>query len=179
MLANLFEVRKTKNKGLGLFATQFIPKGTIVCFECEKCKKIRIRDIEKLNQEKIEFLRDYGYTFGDSHIHIDCDEAKHMNHSCDSNVLLMDSNRYIDIVVKDIRKGQEATYDYRQFALNDFDFVYKGMKCECNNPNCCKLLYLDKSLIHLKEKWSQEIKSALSNIYKIEQPLLALASINI
>lgn len=63
MLANLFEVRETKNKGKGLFAKEFIPKGAIVCFECDKCRVFsasEIRHDEMSEKDKMKLL-DYAY----------------------------------------------------------------------------------------------------------------------
>lgn len=39
MLTKLFEIRETKNRGKGLFAKEFVPRGTIALFECQQCKK--------------------------------------------------------------------------------------------------------------------------------------------
>ena len=40
ILARLFEVRKTMDKGFGLFAKQPVPTGTMVFYECQNCKRI-------------------------------------------------------------------------------------------------------------------------------------------
>src|SRR5919108_5970025 len=119
MLAKLFEVKDTGDKGKGLFAKEQIPKGTIVSFECQDCTRISKDDFELIltNKEKSLILR-YGYRKADGSYLLPCDETIYLNHSCNANIL--DSGRGFDIVVKNIAKGEEATYDYR-FFFQDSD----------------------------------------------------------
>ncbi|MCK9573595.1 MAG: SET domain-containing protein-lysine N-methyltransferase, partial [Candidatus Omnitrophica bacterium] len=52
-----------------------------------------------------------------------CDETRYLNHSCNANILGADPG--FDIVVRDIKKGEELTYDYRDF----YDDI--KMQCHC------------------------------------------------
>ncbi|MDO9068653.1 MAG: SET domain-containing protein, partial [Deltaproteobacteria bacterium] len=111
MLAPLFKVQKIKNKGQGLFAKEFIPRGTIVFFECHNCKATSKVVFQKLSSAQKEKLLFHAYTVKDGSVVMPCGDSKYMNHCCDSNIL--DTGKGYDIAVRDIKKGEEATYDYR------------------------------------------------------------------
>ena len=166
MIAKLFEVKDTVGRGKGLFAKEFIPRGTIVCFECIKCKVLSEPEVgyDKMSEKDREQLLDYAYRRKDGTFLAPCDETRYLNHSCNANILSAELG--FDIVVRDIKKGEEATYDYRGF--------YDDMKmpCSCGEENCCKIV----NCIHpvpekLQQFWLEKINSALKLINNVEQPL--------
>jgi len=167
MIAKIFEIKETENKGKGLFAKNFIPKGTIIDFECKECKTFSPKDLEKLPEFKRTLILENSYPQLDGSLTVLCDEARYMNHSCNANVL--DSGEDFDIVVRDIKKGEESTYDYRMFYEHP---TKKTMRCNCGEKTCCKIV---KS-VHptpnvLKRIWSRKIISALELTKKVNQPL--------
>jgi uncharacterized protein len=166
MLADLFEVKETAKKGKGLFAKEFIPKGTIVCFECDKCRVLTASEIgydDMSEAEKMKLL-DYAYRKKDGTFVLPCDETRYLNHSCNANILTADIG--FDIVVKDIKKGEEATYAYRDF----YDDV--RMPCYCEEDNCCKVvIFVHPIPEKLKEFWQKKIDSALKEVNNVKQPL--------
>ncbi|MEW6604130.1 MAG: SET domain-containing protein [Thermoproteota archaeon] len=113
MPARLFEVRETGDRGKGLFAKEFVPKGTIVFFECQRCVRISKGSFALLYEEEKAFVLKYGYTKPDGSYLVPCDGIIYLNHSYNANIL--DSGCGFDIVVRDISNGEEATYDYRLF----------------------------------------------------------------
>jgi len=166
MIAKLFEVKETKNRGKGLFATVFIPVGTIICFECKNCKAYSQEEISKLNESKRNFLLEHAYKRDDGTYLMPCSHDIYLNHSCNSNIL--DSGLGFNIVVRDINIGEEATNDYRQFYE---DSSYEII-CNCGEKNCCKIV----RCIHpvpeeLRKFWDIKIKKALTLIKRIPQPL--------
>jgi SET domain-containing protein len=170
MLAKLFEVKDAGGKGKGLFAKKPIPKGTIVSFECQKCRRIPKDDFEVLPTREKNFIFKYGYKKVDGSYLLPCDEIIYINHSCNANIL--DSGKGFDIVVKDVAKGEEATYDYRSFFFHgseEFEF-----ECMCSEDNCCRIVrpihdHNDPQSIELLEFWKMQVDSALICIDKIEQ----------
>jgi hypothetical protein len=92
------------------------------------------------NNEK-SFIPRYGCRKPDGSYLLPCDEIIYLNHSCNANIL--DSGKGFDIVVKDIAKGKEATYDYRCFFFHDSD----EFECMCGEDNCVGLS--DQSMIIL------------------------------
>jgi len=166
MIAKLFEVKETKDKGKGLFANVFIPTGTIICFECEKCKVLSKKEISELDKTKRNFVLEHAYTRKDGTYLMPCGEEIYLNHSCNSNIL--DSGLGFDIVVRNINIGEEATYDYRQF----YDDSSYEMICNCKEKNCCKIV----KCIHpvpkeLRNFWNVKIKKSLTLINTVNQPL--------
>jgi uncharacterized protein len=166
VIAKLFEVRETKNKGKGLFAKELIPKGTIICFECDKCEVRSASELgyDKMSKKEKLALLDYAYRKEDKTFVLPCDETRYLNHSCNANILTADIG--FDIVVKDIKKGEEATYDYRDF------YEDVKMPCNCNEDNCCKVVDFKHPIPEeLKEFWQKKIDSALKYVNKVKQPL--------
>ena len=162
MLAKLFEVKNTGNKGKGLFAKVPIPKGTIVSFECPKCIRISKDGFKSIltNNEKSLILR-YGYRKADGSYLLPCDEIK-----------VLDSEKGFDIVVKDIAKGEEATYDYRSFFFHDPE----EFECICGEDNCCKIVRSvhdqhNPRRFEVMKIWKKSVHDALICNDKIAQPL--------
>jgi hypothetical protein len=172
MLAKLFEVKDTAKKGKGLFAKEPIPKGTIVSFECQDCIRMSKDDFEFIltNNEKSLILR-YGYRKADGSYLLPCDEIIYLNHSCNANIL--DSGKGFDIVVKDMSKGEEATYDYRSFFFHDPE----EFECICCEDNCCKVVrsihdqHNNPQRFELMKIWKRSVNDALICSDKVDQPL--------
>ena len=172
MLAKLFEVEDAGYKGKGLFAKEPIPKGTIVSFECQDCIRISKYDFEFIltSKEKSLILK-YGYRKADGSYFLPCDEIIYLNHSCNANIL--DSGKGFDMVVKDIARGEEATYDYRSFF---FFQDPEEFECMCGEDNCCKIVRSvhdqhNPQRCELWEIWRRRVDDALICSNKIDQPL--------
>ncbi|MFA6099570.1 MAG: SET domain-containing protein [Patescibacteria group bacterium] len=164
MIAKLFSIKETSNKGQGLFAKEFIPKGTIICFECNKCQALSEEEFNQMSEKEKEIFLEHAYRKKDGSYLMPCDETKLLNHSCDSNIL--DTGKGFDIVVKDIKQGEEATYDYRVF----YDDL--KMPCNCGENNCCKVITCEHPVPkELEQFWLEQINSALDLIDEVEQPL--------
>lgn len=165
MLAPLFTLKKARGKGYGLFARQDIPRGTVVFYECPHCRvipKARFEKTSKAQKGKILF---HAYTRQDGSVVHPCGDSIYMNHSCRPNVL--DSGKGFDIVVRDIAKGQEATYDYRIFHDKDW-----GFECRCGSPYCCGTFTCRRPLAAgVRAGWDKAIRPAMRLIPKVDQPL--------
>ncbi len=164
MYADLFDVKETGSKGKGLFAKAFIPKGTIIGFECDKCEVLTGIDPERMSQKEKDDLFLRAYRKEDGSFVAPCGVVKYINHSCDANIL--DSGRGFDLAVRDIQKGEEATFDYRGF----YDDL--SMPCHCGSNHCCKIV----TCVHpvpgkLARFWSERVTAALKAINKVPQPL--------
>jgi hypothetical protein len=166
MIAKLFQVRETADRGKGLFAKEFIPKGTIVCFECSNCKVVSASELgyDKMSEKEKMALLDYAYRKKDGTFVLPCDETRYLNHSCNANILTADFG--FDIVVRDIKKGEEATYDYRDF------YEDVKMPCHCGENNCCKVVDFKHPIPkELKQFLTKKVNTALKLVNKVKQPL--------
>lgn len=176
MIANLFVIKKSKKYGqIGLFATQFIPKGTLIDFRCRKCKTYTKRDLNRMTEKKRQFIIEHEVEAGDGSYTNFCDKRQlYDNHSCNANMLNAHILRRgkkggIDIVVRNIKKGEEATTDYR---LNDEETVHFINGCMCGARNCMKNTTFKKpGSKELREFWNKKIEDAVKRIPYVKQPI--------
>ena len=106
--------------GIGLFADQFIPKGTATWKEVSPFdQQISTDEIQKLSDPAKEMFFKYSYLCKHSKKYILCfDKARFMNHSETPNTTWLDDSLQ-DIAIRDIYLGEELTCNYRLFDLND------------------------------------------------------------
>ena len=136
MIADLFEIKETDKYSKGVFATQFIPKGTIVYFYlCKKCGKYSKEELAKMSKKELRFVIDHQVKLKSGEYSKFCDDRlSYINHSCNANIL--DSGKGFSIVVRDIEKGEEGKEDYR--LLEGEDEVRFPGGCKCGEPVCMK-----------------------------------------
>ena len=115
----------SKINGIGLFANQFIPKGTLTWkFKPSFYIEITKDNLLKLPQHaKNQFLH-YCYLDKKTNKYVLCfDDARFMNHS--EIPTIEDGESFVydgDIAIKDIYEGEELTYNYRK---EDGDYARK------------------------------------------------------
>jgi SET domain-containing protein len=61
-----------------------------------------------------------------------------MNHSCDPNVFIKHETiaRSKFYAMRDIKKGEQLTYDYGVNALDQIDKELSKIECKCGSENC-------------------------------------------
>jgi uncharacterized protein len=114
-------------EGLGLFAAQHIPKGTIVWrFVPGVDALFGAEEVEKLPEITQDVCKRYGYYDHNNNKYVLCgDDARFENHSDDPNTagFYPEGDPFgMDIATRDIQEGEEITCDYRSF---DAEFAYK------------------------------------------------------
>ena len=103
---------KSAIHGLGVFAVQFIRKGTKIWRFVEGFDRFYSpKQFARLPKPARDFIKFHGYRV-DGEILFTVDNDRHMNHSDDANTYL--HNGYA-IARSNIRKGEEITNDYREF----------------------------------------------------------------
>lgn len=176
MIADMFVIRKSPKYGQkGLFATQFIPKGTLIDFRCRKCRTYSREELARLPKKQREFIVEHEVMAGTGGAYTKfCDKRQlYENHSCNANILNAHvsgcDNGGIDIAVRDIKKGEEATTDYR---LNDDETVHFTGGCKCGAKNCMKnTTFKPPALKELQRFWDRKINAAIKRIPYTKQPL--------
>lgn len=139
------EVRKTKDKGKGLFSRKKLKKGELIF-------SVDLSNEKSHSKEEIEnnpdLQSDHCDYIGNNKYVISFHPYSYMNHSCNPNVLIdhksMTKSEFY--AMKDIDKGNELKYDYGANALSGFDKDsggWKKMKCNCESENCRKIIYSD------------------------------------
>ena len=151
--------------GLGVFATQDIPKGTITWVNDGLDIRIEKKALEKLPSVCQDYIEKYSYVKDPSE---DCiinwDHARYMNHCCFSNTLCTAYN--FDVAIVDIKKNEQITCDYRMFDPCDSE-----MLLSCQKKNCLKQLKKQK-LRPIIDVWDKKIQDALYELRKLPQQLL-------
>ncbi len=114
MLLIEVEVKDTNGKGLGLFTTKFIQKGTIVYKDSDMSQIWSDEKVKSLPQIKREWWDKYAtYKAIEKQWYLCTDDARFWNHSNNPNC------RYIGdemIAIEDILQGEELTSDYKEFC---------------------------------------------------------------
>ena len=149
--------------GMGVFATAFIPKGSIT-YIFDEMELIYPQDHPLLKDSKyIDHINKYSYIDNSGNRILSWDIAKYMNHYCDFNSI---STGYgFEIAIRDIEAGEQITDDYG--TLN----IENSMDCGCGKAGCRKKINPD-DLLRYSDVWDQHIKDALKNFNNISQPLI-------
>lgn len=110
--------------GIGLFAAEFIRKGTVV-WESNPELDIRLTEeqISRLPEPCREQTRKYSYREKQTGLYVLCgDDARFFNHSARPNCLdvFTAEDGDLTLAARDIEEGEEMTCDY---ALFDLDLV--------------------------------------------------------
>src|SRR3989338_4336848 len=126
MLLVKTKIGKSKINSIGLFADQFIEKGTTI-WKFQQGFDLRVGkdELDNLSESaKAQFLK-YAYLNPDTQKYILCfDDARFFNHSDEPNsidVASPDDEEGLDVAGRDIEKGEELTCNYKDFDA-DFDF---------------------------------------------------------
>lgn len=134
--ADSYEIKQTKKKGRGVFATKIIPKGTIIGEY-----KGSVMPYEQVQNEDYDFLMyldDVNGVVADRNevgVHL-------MNHSCDPNCTMdIPDNPLIFIAIKDIQPNEELTINYRYPSKDGCQNCTHN--CFCESPNCKGTIHND------------------------------------
>ena len=170
-------VRHSKIHGNGVFAKKDIPKGAkVIEYVGEKVTK---KESDKRADDVIERASHKAgeglvYMFElnkryDIDGNVSWNTARFINHSCDPNCETdIENDRIWITAIKDIKKGEELSYDY------GYDFEhYEDHPCKCGSKNCVGFILsqddwpkLKKSLA-MKKFWKNIKKAAKKGGYKL------------
>ena len=151
--------------GHGVFATAFIPKGTItyVADDLElRLTEDKFRSYELAIQEVLDR---YAYLDSSGQRIISWDSAKYTNHSCHRNTLY--TGYGFEIALRDIQAGEEITDEYG--ALN----ILYALDCYCGSADCRKVVRPQDFDLYYQD-WDRSIQAVLGDLPQVEQPLWSL-----
>lgn len=151
--------------GNGVFATSFIPKGTIMVVRDFFDFTFANEDFRQFPPVMQEAMETYMYRDKSGQLTLSWDHARYMNHHCQSNTLMTDYN--LEIVVRDIEAGEEVTTDYG--LLN----VIEPYPISCGCEDCRGHLRLD-DIDRFAGKWDVQVEESLKLIPSVDQPLLSV-----
>jgi uncharacterized protein len=147
--------------GYGIFATQDIPKGTIVWVKDELDRTFTPDEVSQLSGPNLENLLKYTYRDKNGNYFFSWDLTRYVNHSYEPNSML--TSMGFEIAIVDIKKDEEITNDYG--TLN----IIEAFKC-ANGPHEREHVRPD-DLVRFYAKWDELVNSAMDFQAKVEQPL--------
>lgn|SRR3989338_6810987 len=117
MLYVKINLANSKIHGNGLFAAQFIPKGTVVQkFVPGIDLEITQEQIDQLSQTAQTQIYHYSYKHKKTGNWILCaDDARFLNHSLTPNLVSNSLEEEVDVAGRDIEEGEELTVNYYDF----------------------------------------------------------------
>jgi uncharacterized protein len=119
-------VKKSPVQGLGVYANKNFKTGdTVLVIDDTHI----VTDESKLTPHQHEYDCDY---LSNDKVILMQEPEKFINHSCNPNTYVKTINNLRHVLaMRDIKKGQEITYDYTINGDNDGTF-----KCNCGSKNC-------------------------------------------
>lgn len=148
--------------GVGVFATQFLPKGTIVYVEDPL--EIHIPPDSPVLQHPVykRIVEVYAILKPDGAYEISWDLAKYVNHCCHYNTIT--TGWGFDIAVRDIQPGEQITDDYGMFNVD-----YQ-MELICTFEDCRKRVRASDYKT-CEAQWEQDALGALACARNVPQAL--------
>ena len=148
--------------GYGVFATQPIPRGTLVWVEDPLDQVVTDEGRARLTPELRAALDRYAYR--DPRGHVLCwDHAKFVNHSCDP-CCHGPEGRFFEVAIRDIEAGEQLTDDYRSLGIE------QGFHCQCGADSCAGWVP-PGSDVSVSVRLERRLSGALQRHAKVDQPL--------
>lgn len=138
-----FEIKNSKISGKGVFAAANIKRFRTICFL--EGEEIPVEEmVKRVNKGILKGSDPLGI---DDDLYIQLKELpRTFNHSCNPNAFIRKKNELI--ALKNIKKGEEITYDYST-TMNDDEIKVEGFwkaKCKCGSDNCRGIIDQFKTL---------------------------------
>jgi SET domain-containing protein len=151
--------KKSGINNLGLFAKSDINKGEkVIEYKGRKFTHKQVEEDDRFDNSKAIYL----FTLNERYV-LDGDTktntAKYINHSCNPNCEVDIINGKIWIIaIKDIKKGDELSYDYG-FG---YDADFRQFPCKCGSKNCCGYIVRDDQRWRINRKYAKTKQGRLN-----------------
>jgi hypothetical protein len=160
------ELRRVNDHiGFGVFATERIPKGTIIWVLDALDQRFDEARYEALKPAYAGVLDRFTYLNSKGERILCWDLARYMNHSCEATCLSPGLD--FEIAVRDILPGQEITDDYASLNLDG------RFECGCGARGCRHTIR-PEDFEALAPRWDAAIRGAFPRIAHVPQPLWPL-----
>lgn len=154
-----------EDMGYGVFATQFIPRGTITYVKDSLELEVFPEAYETYSPDMQEIIEKYSYIDERGVRIISWDFAKYVNHCCNCNT--MSTGYGFEIAIRDIQAGEEITDEYGIFNIP------REMELSCRYENCRRKVH-PEDFDRYFQQWDEQLKQALAFFSAVEQPLFPL-----
>ena len=124
MLTIKTSLKPSKIEGIGLFADEKIPKGTVTWkFDPRFDILFDPKEVQQMSKEQQELITHFAYLSKTSGKYVySIDDSRFTNHSVNNNVdsvYLPNEEEVCGIANRDIEKGEEILVNYRKFDAID------------------------------------------------------------
>lgn len=148
--------------GFGVFATEFIPKGTITWILDDLDQVFDepyVQSLDPLRRDRI-----LKYSFRDERgYYIHCwDIARYVNHSFTPT--LITTPYKFELAARDLYPGDEITDDYGYFNLDEPFYCLP-------EPNSTRLNVMPDDILQYYPEWDRKAADAMQYFNQVEQPL--------
>ena len=149
-----YKIKNSKIDNKGLYANRDIKDRTkIIEYKGKILTKKQVEENPKFDNEKAIYLFNINKKYdldGDYKYNI----ARLINHSCDPNCEVFGTGLKVWVyAIRDIKKGEELTYDYG-FG---YDEDYKDFPCKCKSKNCVGYIVREGSRWRIKLKNKRKV----------------------
>lgn len=147
-----------------MFATAFIPEGTIVYVKDSLEIEVSPEDFFKHPKSMQDQIEKYSYIDERGYRVISWDFAKYVNHCCNCNTI---STGYgFEIAIRDILPNEQITDEYGIFNLEN------PIPLICHEKNC-RMVVKPEDFDLYYPLWDDKIKNSLNKFLYIDQPLIS------
>jgi uncharacterized protein len=153
--------------GYGVFATEFIPQGTITWVRDsldQTFSPVKFAAMSVMSGVYREQLNKYAYRDEAGDYVLCWDLGRFINHSCNPSSL--GYNLDLEIAVRDIQAGEELTSDYSTFHLTNEE----GFACGCSSTNCRNFV-THQDMQTQSDCWYNLMRQAFLLSDRVTQPL--------
>jgi hypothetical protein len=148
--------------GHGVFATRFIPRGTITWALDEFDQVLAPARVAALAPAQRAQVEEYAYVDARGDYVLCWDLGRYVNHGCDP------TSRGIgpafEIAVRDIEPGEQLTSDYAELNIT------AAFQCRCSSLRCRGVIRADDLLRHGHD-WDAVVAAAVLLLERVPQPL--------
>lgn len=152
----------SKEVGLGVFATKFIPKGTIVWILDDLDMVLEEDYVDSLDELRKNMVYKYSYQNNDGDYILCWDHARYLNHSFHPNCV--DTAYEFELAARDIYPGEELTCDYATMG-DDEEF-----ECVPEEGTARTKVKADDYL-NFYQEWDAMAREAFKTFNDVDQPL--------
>lgn len=151
--------------GFGVFAREFIPKGTITWVLDELDYKLEPEFVAKLDKHRRKIINKYSFRNQKGQKIFCWDLGRYLNHSFNANCMATAYD--FEIAIRDILPGEQLTIDYGTLNISaPFEPIpEEGTERKIVNPD---------DLLYFYKEWDQQVLEALKHFNDVEQPLINL-----
>lgn len=160
------ELRYIDDKiGFGVFATRFIPKGTLTWALDDLDQILEPEVVEALDEERKKLVLKYSYRNQYGKFILCWDNGKYVNHSFHANCI---GTAYeVEIAVRDIYPGEQLTDDYGSLNVDE--------PFEClPEEGTERTRVMPGDLLQYARVWDAQALEAFRYYNEVEQPLAHL-----